>query len=359
MNKPAFMGAKPWPWVDPSTGTTSTLPAKARFDNGTPNDVQYGTPPTVANPPSASPSTITGTTTSLSTLGADPGGEPSLTYTWSATGPAPVTFTPNGTNAAKNTTAIFSAAGSYTLTVTIQNPGGGTVTSSTTVTINQTYASVGVSPASASVIVHGTKQLTATAEDQFGQAMATQPTFTWSVNGGGTISGTGLFTAGGASGGPFTVTAIGGGKSGTASVTVTSSAPALTMVQVTPATATVAPGYTRAFTAVGLDQFGNPMSPAPSFTWTLSGGGTIDPTGLFTAAATSGGPFTVTATSGLVSGTASVTVASPLPSVGGGHGGGGCGLLGLEGVALALLAGWRRARQRMCLGMSVPGIAPP
>jgi hypothetical protein len=30
-SKPAFFGANAWPWVDPSTGTTSVLPAKARF----------------------------------------------------------------------------------------------------------------------------------------------------------------------------------------------------------------------------------------------------------------------------------------------------------------------------------------
>jgi hypothetical protein len=35
--KPAFFGSSPWPWVDPSTGTTHVLPAKARFDAGTPN----------------------------------------------------------------------------------------------------------------------------------------------------------------------------------------------------------------------------------------------------------------------------------------------------------------------------------
>jgi hypothetical protein len=39
---PAFFsvnsyGANTWPWVDPSTGTTYKLPAKARFDAGTPN----------------------------------------------------------------------------------------------------------------------------------------------------------------------------------------------------------------------------------------------------------------------------------------------------------------------------------
>jgi hypothetical protein len=35
--KPSFMGANPWPWVDPATGLTHTLPAKARFVAGTPN----------------------------------------------------------------------------------------------------------------------------------------------------------------------------------------------------------------------------------------------------------------------------------------------------------------------------------
>ena len=38
-SKPAFFGSNPWPWVDPTTGTTFTLPAKARFDAGTPNVV--------------------------------------------------------------------------------------------------------------------------------------------------------------------------------------------------------------------------------------------------------------------------------------------------------------------------------
>jgi hypothetical protein len=37
--KPAFFGANPWPWVDPTTGTVYTLPAKARYDAGTPNVV--------------------------------------------------------------------------------------------------------------------------------------------------------------------------------------------------------------------------------------------------------------------------------------------------------------------------------
>jgi hypothetical protein len=37
--KPAFFGASAWPWVNPLTGQTSTLPAKVRYDAQTPNVV--------------------------------------------------------------------------------------------------------------------------------------------------------------------------------------------------------------------------------------------------------------------------------------------------------------------------------
>lgn len=37
--KPAFFGANPFPWTNPQTGAIYTLPAKARFEAGTPNVV--------------------------------------------------------------------------------------------------------------------------------------------------------------------------------------------------------------------------------------------------------------------------------------------------------------------------------
>lgn len=37
--KPAFMGSNTWPWVDPTTGATYTLPAQARYSASTPNTV--------------------------------------------------------------------------------------------------------------------------------------------------------------------------------------------------------------------------------------------------------------------------------------------------------------------------------
>jgi hypothetical protein len=38
-SKPKFFGSNPWPWVDPATGNTTTLPAQARYAAGTPNVV--------------------------------------------------------------------------------------------------------------------------------------------------------------------------------------------------------------------------------------------------------------------------------------------------------------------------------
>jgi hypothetical protein len=92
-----------------------------------------------------------------------------------------------------------------------------------------------------------------------------------------------------------------------------SAPPVLTTITVSPASASVQTGGTRQFTATGLDQFGQPVSPQPTFSWSVSGGGAIDQSGLFTAGPAAGGPFTVAATSGSVNGTASVTVTGLSP----------------------------------------------
>ena len=49
--------------------------------------------------------------------------------------------------------------------------------------------------------------------------------------------------------------------------------------------------------------------PPPAFGWSVSGGGTIDANGLFTAGGSVGGPFTVTASNGNVTGTATISIA--------------------------------------------------
>jgi uncharacterized repeat protein (TIGR02543 family) len=364
--------------------------------------------PTVATAAAASPNPVTGTTAALSVLGADDGGESNLTYTWATTGtpPAVVAFSANGTNAAKATTATFTKAGTYAFQVTVKDQAGLTATGTVSVVVNATLTSIVVSPSSASVSTSATQQFTATARDQFTTSLATQPTFTWTVSGGGTISTSGLFTAGTTAGGPYTVTAKSGTVGGTASVTVTQvnvaptiataaaanpnpvtgttvalsvlgaddggesnltytwattgTPPAavtfsangtnaakattatftkagtyafqvtvkdqagltatstvsvvvnatLTSIVVSPSSASVSTSATQQLTATARDQFATNLATQPTFTWTVSGGGTISTSGLFTAGTTAGGPYTVTAKSGTVSGTASVTVSA-------------------------------------------------
>jgi hypothetical protein len=182
-------------------------------------------PPVIATAASASPASVVGSTTALSVLGADDGGESNLTYTWATTGPASVSFSANGTNAAKNATASFTAAGTYSFQVTVKDQGNLTVASAVSVTVNQTLTSIVITPSSATVQASATQQFTATARDQFAANMASQPSFAWTVSGGGSVSTSGLFTAGTSAGGPFTLQAASGGINGAATVTV-GSAPA-------------------------------------------------------------------------------------------------------------------------------------
>ena len=183
---------------------------------------QTGIEPSIATAASATPNTVTGTTTQLAVLGADPGGASSLTYTWSLTGapPAPVTFSANGTNAAQNTTATFSRAGTYNFLVAITDASGHTVSSPVAVTVKQAPTGISVAPSSAPVTVNATEQFSATAYDQFGVALSAQPAFTWTVTSGGGSVSSGLYTAP-ATAGSATIQAATGSLSGTASVTVT------------------------------------------------------------------------------------------------------------------------------------------
>jgi hypothetical protein len=175
--------------------------------------------PTVATAASATPSTVTGTTTSLSVLGTDDGGEAILIYTWEKICGSVVSFSVNATNAAKNCVATFANAGSYILRVSIKDAQNQIVNSNVGVTVNQTLTSISVSPSSVSLSVNATQQFAASSKDQFNIAMSPQPTITWSVSSGGTINASGRFTAG-STPTSCTVTATSGPKFGTANVVI-------------------------------------------------------------------------------------------------------------------------------------------
>jgi hypothetical protein len=86
------------------------------------------------------------------------------------------------------------------------------------------FTSINVTCANQTAVVGQKLQFTAEAWDQELQKISPQPAIAWSASGGGTISTTGLFTAGNTAGGPYTITAaatVGGvQQSGSARVVV-------------------------------------------------------------------------------------------------------------------------------------------
>jgi regulation of enolase protein 1 (concanavalin A-like superfamily) len=370
-------------------------------------------PPTILNAPVASPSVITGNSTTLSVLGSDDGGEATLTYVWSigslpAIAPSP-TFSVNNSNAAKNSTVTFYAAGSYTFGVKVYDSLGQFVSSSVSTTVVQTASSIALSPVNSSITGGSTQPFAAVVSDQFNQSLATQPAITWSAIGGGSIDAAGLFTAGDAAG-SATVTATAGTLTNSTTISITNPAPTIvtpaaaasnpvattsvglsvlaaddrgessvqyswgvtskpagaadplfgtnnsnaakntiatfnragsytlrvtatdlggatvnssvnvsviqtvTSIITSPATATVSVGQTQQVAATAYDQFGQALTTAPAFTWSVvSGGGTVSSSGLFTAPATIG-TSVVRATVGSISGSSTFTISSVAPN---------------------------------------------
>jgi hypothetical protein len=213
------------------------------------------------------------------------------TVTWSATG---------GTVTNKG---VFTASvNASSATVTAKN---GSLASSATITVVEqpVLTTLELTPDTATVNTGATQQFTVKGKDQFGNVMAGTPSVTWSATG-GTVSSSGLFTAG-STGGNASVKVTSGSISKTVTITVVEQ-PVLTTLELTPDTATVNTGATQQFTVKGKDQFGNVMAGTPSVTWSATGG-TVSSSGLFTAGST-GGNASVKVTSGSISKTVTITV---------------------------------------------------
>jgi hypothetical protein len=202
---------------------TTTGAWNAAVYNGTAGsnfvNFQVVAPATLAISPSANP--VTGKTVVLTA--ANPGTNAATTFTWSTTsvpsGAAAPTYSANGTNAAKVTTATFTKAGTYAFKLT-STTGSTVKTATLTVVVNQTITSVTVTPATVTLAAGQAQQFTAVAKDQFGAAFATPPAFTWALASGvGTVSAAGLYAAP-ATAGSAVVRATAGSVSATAAVTV-------------------------------------------------------------------------------------------------------------------------------------------
>ncbi len=200
------------------------------------------------------------------------------------------------------------ATGSATITATSEGQSG---TSAITVT-NLPVASVMVSPASATVTVGATTQLTATPKDANGAALSGRAV-TWATSNPAvaTVSAGGVVT--GVATGSATITATSEGQTGTSAITVTNVPVA--SVTVSPTAAGVTVGATTQLTATPKDANGTALS-GRAVTWATSNAAvaTVSATGLVTGVAT--GSATITATSEGQSGTSVITVTNaPVASV--------------------------------------------
>ncbi|MCK4266303.1 MAG: Ig-like domain-containing protein, partial [Thermoplasmata archaeon] len=177
----------------------------------------------------------------------------------------------------------------------------GTVSGSANVTvIPGALDHIIVTPDPVTIIVNGVLQFNAVAYDVYDNVIPGVG-FVWTTDV-GSVDATGLFTAQSTSA-LGSVTATNGTVSGSATVDVVDVT--IDHIIVLPNPATVVVGGSQQFTATAYDQFNN-LIVGVVFVWTTDVG-SVDATGFFTAQ-TIPGAGTVTATNGMVNGSANVTV---------------------------------------------------
>jgi hypothetical protein len=179
-------------------------------------------------------------------------------------------FSPASVSAGTPSTLTFTVlptASAGTTAITVSATSGSLVSSvnvSLTIVSNPIVTSIAVTPSSTSLTGGANQQFAATAYDQFGNGLSTQPTFTWAATR-GLVSSSGLYTAP-ATAGSDTVTAANSAVLGTANITVTNSPPTVAV----PATASPNPvtGTTTNLSVQGADAAG---AASLTYTWATTG----------------------------------------------------------------------------------------
>lgn len=222
------------------------------------------------------------------------------TITWSSSDASIVKVSSTGL-------ATAAKAGKATITATAGGKTGSSVFSVTAGAVN----TVAISPASGTVVQGKTMQLAASFTDAAGNTVSAHSVaWTSSTATVATVSNSGLVT--GQSAGHTTITATADGKSKTAVITVTSAdthaPPTLTKITISPASTSLAPNGAKQFTAGGVWSDGSTTPPTAAYSAT---GGSITPTGMYTAGSTAG-TFRViaTVTGQTMSDTAIITIAN-------------------------------------------------
>jgi hypothetical protein len=199
---------------EPISGTFLNLPQGATteiggvdytisYTGGTDGrDVTLTAPGTAAPGPhitsATSLTTTHGKTAGATVVATDTSG--GVTYTWTCThaptGAKTVTFNTNGKASSGTVVATFSKDGTYNLLCTVKDSAGHTATAVVEAVISQKATSLKVEPHGAKIDKGHTEQYTTSILDQFGHEMRTAQTIVYAVSRDGTITQSGLFTAG-------------------------------------------------------------------------------------------------------------------------------------------------------------------
>ncbi len=251
---------------------------------------------------SATPSVAAGLTDQFAAIGnySDGSTQSLSSVTWSVSNSAVAAISSRGLVSAK-------AAGSAVITAT-----DGTINGTSSLTVGPpSLVSITIGAASPSVGVGSTDQFTATGNFTDGSTQSLSSSVIWSTSNSAlvTISNTGLVTA--KSNGSATIMATSGAITGTSPLTVTIS---LVSISVTPPSPTIAPSTDQQFKATGTFTDGSTQDITGTVNWNSS-----DPTKatVSNSLPTSGlarglksGSSIITASSGSISASATLTVSS-------------------------------------------------
>lgn len=282
-------------WTSAGTYTVSVTASNGCGSvNATPITV------TVTGAPPATPGPISGTNTACTgnqtyTIPSVPG---AASYNWSISGGGTVVSGSTSTSFTVN----WTAAGTHTVSVTATNPCGTSSAATIQVTVSQTV------PPAAGAITGQTSVCTGN------QAYSVAPVagatgYSWTVSGGGTIIGgqntTGITVNWTTAGGPYTVSVIANNVCGNAS----SSDVQVTVLPANPSAPAKITGNTPV--CFGIETYrADTVAGATSYTWSVSGGGTIA-SGQGTAVAginwTTAGTWTVSVTANSICGSSPAT----------------------------------------------------
>src|ERR1700733_8883378 len=221
----------------------------------------------------------------------------SSTASWTSSAPAFAKISTSG-----NATAL--AAGSATITAALKGVSG-----TATLTVQpKSLTAIAIAPSSASLLIGGAQQFTATGTYNDGSTANVTSSVSWSPSTPpvATVNATGEATA--VAAGSTAITAALNGASGTATLTVL--AKSLSGISVAPSAANLAIGVTQQFTATGNYNDGSTANVTSLATWTSSSPAVaaINSTGLATGIVA--GSSTIRASLSGFSSTAALTVAT-------------------------------------------------